>query len=105
MQSGLPNRGGSFGEELDHFYEEAESEANLKVISRALLKNYAFLKEGIACLEEEELLRETTSFFVAVHSRFEWILDTLAHLYHHRGQLHAMIVHVLKRETNIQLFE
>lgn len=91
--------------ELDHFYEEAEPKANLKAIERALLTNYAFLKEGIAGLEEKELLRETTSFFGAVHSRFEWLLDTQAHFYHHRGQLHAMIVHVLKREPNVQLFE
>ncbi|MBD8842007.1 MULTISPECIES: hypothetical protein [Paenibacillus] len=54
---------------------------------------------------EDELLREKTVFWGGVHSRFEWLLDTQAHFYHHRGQLHAMLVHVLKREPNVQLFE
>ncbi|MCW3793274.1 hypothetical protein OM416_16910 [Paenibacillus sp. LS1] len=54
---------------------------------------------------EDELLGETTAFWGGVHSRFEWLLDTQAQFYHHRGQLHAMLVHVLKREPNVQLFE
>ncbi|WP_340015091.1 hypothetical protein [Paenibacillus sp. FSL K6-1318] len=55
--------------------------------------------------KEDELLRETTAFLGGVHSRFEWLLDTQAHFYHHRCQLHAMLVHVLKREPNVKLFE
>lgn len=96
---------GASEEELDQFYEESEPKANLHAISDALLKHYTFLKEGIAALTEDELLRETTAFWGGVHSRFEWLLDTQAHFYHHRGQLHAMLVHVLKREPNVQLFE
>jgi uncharacterized damage-inducible protein DinB len=96
---------GASEEELDRYYEEAEPIANLKSITATLIDNYAFFREGIAALEDAELLRETTSFFGAVHSRYEWLLDTQAHFYHHRGQLHAMIVHILKREPNVQLFE
>ncbi|MNC81638.1 hypothetical protein D3C75_1348290 [compost metagenome] len=69
------------------------------------MDNYSFLKVGIAGLNEDELLRETKSYWGAVHSRYEWLLDTQAHLYHHRGQLHAMMVHVLKRDPKVQLFE
>lgn len=47
---------------------------------------------------EDELLREMTAFWGGVHSRFEWLLDTQVHFYHNRGQLHAMLVHMLKRE-------
>ncbi|WP_405171159.1 hypothetical protein MHI12_30025 [Paenibacillus sp. FSL H8-0280] len=54
---------------------------------------------------EDELLREMTAFWGGVHSRFEWLLDTKVHLYHNRGQLHAVLVHVLKQEPNVQLFE
>jgi uncharacterized damage-inducible protein DinB len=100
----LIGAGGS-EEELDRFYEEAEPEANRKAIADALIINYTYLKNGIAGLLEEELLQETTSFFGVVHSRYEWLLDTQAHLFHHRGQLHSMIVHVLKQEPNVQLFE
>ncbi|MGG4400713.1 hypothetical protein ABEW61_11330 [Paenibacillus amylolyticus] len=34
---------------------------------------------------EDELLREMTAFWGGVHSRFEWLLDTKVHFYHHRG--------------------
>jgi uncharacterized damage-inducible protein DinB len=96
---------GASEEDLDRFYEEAEPEQNREVITDSLINHYTYLKDGIAKLEEEELLQETTSFFGVVHSRYEWLLDTQAHLFHHRGQLHAMIVHVLKQELNVQLFE
>ncbi|WP_342567017.1 DinB family protein [Psychrobacillus sp. FSL K6-4046] len=96
---------GASEEEMDRFYEEAEPETNRKAIADALINNYNYLKNGIAGLREDELLQETTSFFGVVHSRYEWLLDTQAHLFHHRGQLHSMIVHVLKQEPNIQLFE
>ncbi|WP_397332120.1 DinB family protein [Paenibacillus sp. JSM ZJ436] len=96
---------GASEEEMDQFYEEAEPEVNRKAITEALLHNYAYLKEGIAKLSEEELLQERTSYFGVVHSRYEWLLDTQAHLFHHRGQLHSMIVHNLKLEPNVPLFE
>ncbi|WP_108670082.1 DinB family protein [Peribacillus acanthi] len=96
---------GASEEEMDHFYEEAEPEANRKAITDSLIYNYSYLKKGIGSLKEEELLQETTSFFGVVHSRYEWLLDTQAHLFHHRGQLHSLIVHILKLEPNVQLFE
>ncbi|KGR76371.1 DinB family protein [Ureibacillus sinduriensis] len=96
---------GASEEELDRFYAEAEPEENKTAIIEALIVNYTYLKEGIASMQEEELLRETTSFFGVTHSRYEWLLDTQAHLFHHRGQLHSMMVHVLKRELKVQLFE
>jgi uncharacterized damage-inducible protein DinB len=96
---------GASEEDLDRFYEEAEPDTNRKAIADALISNYSYLEEGITSLLENELLQETTSFFGVVHSRYEWLLDTQAHLFHHRGQLHSIIVHVLKREPNVQLFE
>lgn len=96
---------GASEEDLDFFYEKATPDINRQAIKDALSKNYTFLKEGIEKLNETELLQETTSFFGAIHSRYEWLLDTQAHLFHHRGQLHALIVHVLKREPNVPLFE
>ena len=96
---------GATEEEMDQFYEEAEPEPNRKAIADALINNYSYLKNGIGKLTEEELLQEVTSFFGVVHSRYEWLLDTQAHLFHHRGQLHSMIVHILKLEPNVQLFE
>lgn len=96
---------GASEEEMDRFYEESEPESNLAAIAIALLENYNFLKKGIDSLTEQELLCETKSYWGGVHSRYEWLLDTQAHLYHHRGQLHAMMVHVMKRDPKVQLFE
>ena len=96
---------GATEEAMDQFYEEAEPEPNRKAIAEVLMTNYAYLKDGIGNLTEEELMQETTSFFGVVHSRYEWLVDTQAHLFHHRGQLHAMIVHILKLSPNVQLFE
>jgi len=96
---------GASEEELDHFYVDSEPEATKLAIKEALINNFNYLKEGVTSLREEELLRETTSFFGVKHSRYEWLLDTQAHLFHHRAQLHSLIVHVLKCEPNVQLFE
>lgn len=96
---------GASEEELDQYYEETEPKANLESITSTLTENYAFLRKSIAEMEERELLQVTTSFFGAVHTRYEWLLDTQAHFYHHRGQLHAILVQVLQREPNVQLFE
>jgi uncharacterized damage-inducible protein DinB len=96
---------GASEEDLDRYYEETEPKADLKSITLTLKDNYAYFRERVAELDDAELMRETTSFFGVVHSRYEWLLDTQAHFYHHRGQLHAMMVHILKREPNVQLFE
>lgn len=96
---------GASEEEMDQYYVEAAPQMSLKSIASTLTENYAFLRKGIAEMEEKDLQQVTTSFFGAVHSRYEWLLDTQAHFYHHRGQLHAILVHVLKREPNVQLFE
>ncbi|MDN7247148.1 DinB family protein [Planococcus shenhongbingii] len=96
---------GASEEELDHYYEVTKPESNLNSIAATLIDNYSFLRNSISELQEEELLRETTSFFGAVHSRYEWLLDTQSHFFHHRGQLHAMLVHVLKRNPDVKLFE
>ncbi|MDN7227402.1 DinB family protein [Planococcus sp. N064] len=96
---------GASEEEMDQYYVEAAPQMSLASIASTLRGNYAYLRNGIAEMEEKDLLQVTTSFFGAVHSRYEWLLDTQAHFYHHRGQLHAILVHVLKREPNVQLFE
>jgi uncharacterized damage-inducible protein DinB len=92
-------------EEIDLFYEQNEPAPNREAIARSLSMHYATLKQGIAGLSDEELLTRTTAFWGGVHSRFEWLVDTQAHFYHHRGQLHAMLVHVLKHDPKVRLFE
>ncbi|WP_046226592.1 DinB family protein [Paenibacillus dauci] len=96
---------GGTEEEIDLFYEQAEPSMQTAALEQALMDNYDFLRQGIAALSDEQLMQQTTAFWGGVHTRFEWLLDTQAHLYHHRGQLHAMMVHVMKIEPGVRLFE
>ncbi|WPP41166.1 DinB family protein [Paenibacillus hunanensis] len=96
---------GASEEEMDLFYVQSEPAMNCKALQHALTMHYAALKQGIAGLSDEELFTHTTAFWGGVHSRFEWLLDTQAHFYHHRGQLHAMLVHSLKHDPGVRLFE
>ena len=54
---------------------------------------------------EEELHQEMTSYWGTTYSRYEWLLEIIAHLYHHRGQLHSILVHCYGMDLNVQLFE
>ncbi|WP_411348364.1 DinB family protein [Paenibacillus sp. WLX2291] len=96
---------GASEEEMDIFYADSEPALNSEDIIHSLTKHYTALKHGIAGLTEEQLLTPTTAYWGGTHSRYEWLLDTQAHFYHHRGQLHAMLVHVLQRDPKVQLFE
>lgn len=42
---------------------------------------------------EEELHMEMTSYWGTTYSWYEWLIEITTHLYHHRGQLHSMLVH------------
>jgi uncharacterized damage-inducible protein DinB len=83
--------------ELEEFYH-AISYNNLESIRNGLLANYQ-------TLSEQELFEKTTSYWGVSYSRYEWLLEILAHLYHHRGQLHAILVHYYGKNINVPLFE
>lgn len=95
---------GASQEEMNHIYSSV-SFNNKDEIKDALFSNYLMLKERYINYTEAELHRKTTSYWGASYSRYEWLLEILAHLYHHRGQLHAMLVHCCGKDPNISLFE
>lgn len=74
-------------------------------IKEALLTNYAFLQERFMEFSEEELHMEMTSYWGATYSWYEWLLEVTAHLYHHRGQLHSILVQCYGMDFKVQLFE
>ncbi|GGO02906.1 DinB family protein [Saccharibacillus kuerlensis] len=92
-------------EDMQRFYEQTEPAQTLQALESSLLQHYSALKTGIASLTNRELEQQTVSYWGVKYSRFEWLVETLAHFYHHRGQLHAMIVHVLHKNPEIKLFE
>jgi uncharacterized damage-inducible protein DinB len=95
---------GATQEEMNEFYSGI-SYKDLKDIKDALVVNYNSLKENYMKFTETELQENITSYWGVTYTRYEWLLEILAHVYHHRGQLHTMIVHCYGKDPNILLFE
>ncbi|WP_163528220.1 DinB family protein [Halobacillus ihumii] len=74
-------------------------------ISEALYEHFSLLKEQFDSYSEKELFTQTTSWWGVTYTRFEWLLEIIAHMYHHRGQLHAMLVHTYNKDPEVLLFE
>lgn len=90
--------------EMESFYSEV-SYKTLSSIKDGLLFNFNSLKTNYMGLSEEELLIQTTSYWGVTYTRYEWLLEILAHVYHHRGQLHAILVHCYDKDPKILMFE
>lgn len=95
---------GANQEEMAAFYSTVSLTSKVK-IKVALLSNYTFLQERFTEFDEEELHKEMTSYWGVTYSWYEWLLEITAHLYHHRGQLHSMLVHCAGMDLQAQLFE
>ncbi|WP_112180253.1 MULTISPECIES: DinB family protein [Paraliobacillus] len=90
--------------EMESFYSTI-SYQTLDAIKEGLLTNFDSLKKNYMALSKEELQSETTSHWGLVYTRYEWLLEIVAHIYHHRGQLHAMLVHCYDKDPEVLLFE
>ncbi|MCR8849758.1 DinB family protein [Rossellomorea sp. SC111] len=96
--------GGAGQEEMASFYS-SKSMRTLAVMRNELRQNFHYLKERVSALTEERLIEETTSYWGVTYTRFEWLVEVTAHLYHHRGQLHAMLVHCYDIDPQVPMFE
>lgn len=90
--------------EVNKFYS-SESYQTLSEIKNALLINFELLEEKYMNYSEAELQQTMTSYWGVTYSRYEWLLEILAHVYHHRGQLHSILVHCYGKDPKISLFE
>lgn len=54
---------------------------------------------------QKEKVRGNDSYWEVTYSRYEWLLEIVAHIYHHRGQLHAILVHSYGLDLKGSLFE
>ncbi|MEZ0481664.1 DinB family protein [Planococcus sp. SSTMD024] len=70
-----------------------------------LAHSFELLKNSYLPLDESQLQKIHTAYWGVSYSRFEWLLETLVHLTHHRGQLHSMTIHSLGKDPAIALFE
>ena len=91
-------------EDMEDFYSKA-SYKTLESIKSGLITNFNSLKNNYMKVSHTELLSQTTSYWGVTYTRYEWLLEILAHVYHHRGQLHAMLIHSYQKDPEILMFE
>ncbi|WP_062239576.1 DinB family protein [Fictibacillus sp. FJAT-27399] len=94
---------GATQQEMEEFYEKHHPQT-IAEIKEMLLDHFAFLKEKTACFSNEDWSVVTTSWWGVSYSRYEWMLEILGHVYHHRGQLQTVLA-INSRDPKIQLFE
>ena len=71
-----------------------------------LIHNFSLLKEEVLELTGDMLSLESTSYWGVTYTKFEWLVEIVfAHLYHHRGQLQAMLVHCYDMDPRVPMFE
>jgi uncharacterized damage-inducible protein DinB len=95
---------GATKEEMQDFYSAVSLNTRTE-IKAAMLENYHSLEDHYITLNETEILQPFPSYWGTIYTKFEWLLEILAHVYHHRGQLHAMLVHSMGKDPNVVLFE
>ncbi|WP_226530605.1 DinB family protein [Metabacillus niabensis] len=84
-------------EEMKSYYAGV-SYNTLDSIKEGLITNFYTLKNNYMKLSNDELISETTSYWGVTYTRYEWLLEILAHVYHHRGQLHSMLVYCCDKD-------
>ncbi|OAB41769.1 hypothetical protein PGLA_15505 [Paenibacillus glacialis] len=90
-------------DEMSEFYKRNEP-ITLSEIRRDLSANYQYLYQVYAGYTQEELHEIKTSYWGVSYSRYEWLLEIVAHVYHHRGQLHSMLAQNV-RDPLVALFQ
>ncbi|MGE7920794.1 DinB family protein [Viridibacillus sp. NPDC093762] len=88
-------------EEMNAFYD-----INMVDSKREMLKQLNEGYEELVCYYESlpDVFIPATSYWGTTYSHFEWLLEILAHLNHHRAQLH-LYISFLGKEPAVVLFE
>ncbi|PFA24449.1 MULTISPECIES: DinB family protein [Bacillus cereus group] len=90
-------------EELHNFYLE-HTPKTLHQMKQNMFRGYTLLSKTFLSYSDDELAESTTSYWGVSYSRFEWLLEIVTHFYHHRGQIHILLVEHGK-DPKISLFE
>ncbi|QWI49298.1 DinB family protein [Bacillus mycoides] len=89
--------------ELHTFYIEQTPET-ITQMQQTMIQGYDLLSKTFLSYSNEELAEIMTTYWGISYSRFEWLLEIVAHFYHHRGQIHILLVEHIK-DPKISLFE
>ncbi|MGI8316392.1 DinB family protein [Halobacillus mangrovi] len=90
--------------QMKNFYQSFHPRTKDEILNR-MFDHFSLLRTQYENYSEDHLFTETTSWWGVTYTRFEWLLQIVAHMYHHRGQLHAMLVHTYNKDPEILLFE
>ncbi|MDM5427452.1 DinB family protein [Bacillus sp. SIMBA_074] len=89
--------------DLHTFYIEQTPET-ITQIQQTMIQGYDLLSKTFLSYSNEELAEIMTAYWGISYSRFEWLLEIVAHFYHHRGQIHILLCEHVK-DPNIPLFQ
>ncbi|MFD6509537.1 DinB family protein [Bacillus sp. NPDC060175] len=89
--------------ELHTFYIEQTPET-ITQMQQTMIQGYDLLSKTFLSYSNEELAEIMTAYWGVSYSRFEWLLEIIAHVYHHRGQIHTLLCEHVK-DPNIPLFQ
>jgi uncharacterized damage-inducible protein DinB len=89
--------------DLHTFYIEQTPET-ITQIQQTMIQGYDLLSNTFLSYSNEELAGIMTAYWGISYSRFEWLLEIVAHFYHHRGQIHILLCEHVK-DPNIPLFQ
>lgn len=95
---------GASRDEMTAYYSTIKL-TSLDEIKDALWSNFTFLEEKFKTFNDQELQMNMTSYWGTTYSRYEWLLEIVTHVYHHRGQLHSMLIHCCGIYPDVKLFE
>ncbi|WP_242144783.1 MULTISPECIES: DinB family protein [unclassified Bacillus cereus group] len=90
-------------EELQTFYRK-HTPKTIHEIQQTMLQGYDLLSETFLSYSHEELAHITTAYWGVSYSRFEWLLEIIAHVYHHRAQIHILVTEHIQ-DPSVALFE
>ncbi|MBJ8105067.1 MULTISPECIES: DinB family protein [Bacillus cereus group] len=88
---------------LHTFYIE-QTPKTITQMQQMMIKGYELLSKTFLSYSNEGLAEIMTAYWGISYSRFEWLLEIVAHFYHHRGQIHILLVEHIK-DPCIPLFE
>lgn len=89
--------------QMDEFYR-LHTPNTLEEMKQALTAHHAALIQAFSGFTLEQLLETKTSYWGVTYTRYEWLLEVLCHVVHHRGQLYTLLCEHVKT-PKVVLFE
>lgn len=90
-------------EEMEHFYH-IHTPNTIDDMKNTLAKSHRSLVDEMNSWSEEQWMEIKHAYWGTAYSRFEWMLEIVLHLVHHRGQLYILLCEHAS-EPKILMFE